>query len=152
MMGDVDYARWVESKRHQNPSKRLVQQQIRDAEQGILQFRNSSKDFVGCKEISDEMLSSVHYWIFKDEEFRSVCPAPPPKVFLIKGSSGMGKTTLIHSVMVEAFDQGKARDVPIYPSVISPHKVYEKWLGESEKRIARAFDQAFSRPTIMFID
>jgi SpoVK/Ycf46/Vps4 family AAA+-type ATPase len=54
--------------------------------------------------------------------------------------------------MVEAFDQGKQREIPIYTSVISPHKVYEKWLGESEKRVARAFDQAFSRPTIMFID
>jgi SpoVK/Ycf46/Vps4 family AAA+-type ATPase len=152
MISDIDYARWVESKKQQNPSKRFIQQQIREAEQGIVQFRNSSADFVGCKEICDEILSAVHYWIFKDEEFRAVCPAAPPKVFLIKGSSGMGKTTLVHRAMVEAFDQGKERDIPVYTSIVSPHKVYEKWLGESEKRIARAFDQAFSRPTIMFID
>jgi SpoVK/Ycf46/Vps4 family AAA+-type ATPase len=152
VISDIDYARWLEMKKQKNPSKRFIQQQIREAEQGILQFRNSSADFVGCKEICDEILSAVHYWVFRDEEFRAVCPAPPPKVFLIKGSSGMGKTTLVHSAMVEAFDQGKQRDIPVYTSVVSPHKVYEKWLGESEKRVARAFDQAFSRPTIMFID
>jgi SpoVK/Ycf46/Vps4 family AAA+-type ATPase len=152
IISDIDYARWVESKKQQNPSKRFVQQQIREAEQGVMQFRNSSADFVGCKEICDEILSAVHYWVFKDEEFRAVCPAAPPKVFLIKGSSGMGKTTLVHSAIVEAFDQGKQRNIPVYTSIVSPHKVYEKWLGESEKRVARAFDQAFSRPTIMFID
>jgi SpoVK/Ycf46/Vps4 family AAA+-type ATPase len=152
VISDIDYARWTESKRQQNPSKRFIQQQIREAEQGIIQFRNSSADFVGCKEICDEILSSVHYWVFKDEEFRSVCPAPPPKVFLIKGSSGMGKTTLVHSLLVDAFEQGKQRDIPVYTSIISPHKVYEKWLGESEKRVARAFDQAFAKPTIIFID
>ena len=149
---DADYSKWIESTKQKNPSRRLIQQQIREAEQGIVQFRNSSADFVGCREIIDEILSSVHYWIFKDEEFRAVCPAAPPKVFLIKGSSGMGKTTLIHSLMVEAFDQGKEREIPVYTSVVSPHKVYEKWLGESEKRVARAFDQAFAKPTIMFID
>jgi SpoVK/Ycf46/Vps4 family AAA+-type ATPase len=152
IISDIDYARWIESKKTAKPSKRFIHQQIREAEQGITQFRNSSSDFVGCKEICDEILSAVHYWVFRDEEFRSVCPAPPPKVFLIKGSSGMGKTTLVHRAMVEAFDQGKERDIPVYTSIVSPHKVYEKWLGESEKKIARAFDQAFSRPTIMFID
>src|SRR5487761_1105286 len=120
IISDIDYARWVESRKQQNPSKRFVQQQIREAEQGIMQFRNSSADFVGYKEICDEILSAVHYWVFKDEEFRAVCPAAPPKVFLIKGSSVMGKTTLVHSAMVEAFDQGKQRNIPVYASIVSP--------------------------------
>jgi SpoVK/Ycf46/Vps4 family AAA+-type ATPase len=149
---DSDYAKWVDSKKQQNPSRKVIQQQIRDAEQTISLFRNSAADFVGCQDLVDEMLASVHYWIFKDKDFRAVCPAPPPKIFIIKGSSGMGKTSLVHSVMSEAFEQGKERSIPVFANVISPHKIYEKWLGESEKRLARAFDQSFSKPTIMFID
>ncbi|HZW58073.1 MAG TPA: AAA family ATPase [Nitrososphaerales archaeon] len=152
MATDNDYVKWMDSRKHQRPSRRLVHQQMSEAENTVSPFRKSAEEFVGCRDIVDEVLSSVHYWIFEDEEFKSICPAPPPKVFIIKGSSGMGKTSLVHSVMVEAFEQGKTRGVPVFASSLSPHKIYEKWLGESEKRLARAFDQAFSRPTILFID
>ena len=149
---DSDYVKWQEGKKQSNPSRKFLQAQMQEAESSIAPFKRSANEFVGCREILDEILSSVHYWIFKDEEFRAICPAPPPKVFIIKGSSGMGKTSLVHAIMVEAFSQGKERNIPVYSSSISPHKVYEKWLGESEKRLARAFDQAFSKPTILFID
>ncbi len=40
MASDVDYARWVESKRQQNPSKRFVQQQIREEGLNIVSARD----------------------------------------------------------------------------------------------------------------
>ncbi|MGI0092215.1 MAG: AAA family ATPase [Nitrososphaerales archaeon] len=152
VVSDADYAKWQEARRNSNPSKRFARQQLQEAEATIAPFSSITRDFVSSREIMDEILSSVHYWIFRDEDFRRICPAPPPKVFIIKGSSGMGKTSLVHALMVEAYSQGKERNIAVYASTISPHNVYEKWLGESEKRLARAFDQAFGRPTILFID
>jgi SpoVK/Ycf46/Vps4 family AAA+-type ATPase len=125
---------------------------LREAESTISSYKDQTRDFVGCEEVRDEILSSVEYWVLRDENFRRICHAPPPKIFIVKGSSGMGKSSLVHSVMVEAFERGKEIGIPVFSSVISPHKVYDKWLGESEKKIARAFDDAFSKPTIVFID
>lgn len=123
-----------------------------DAERTIAPYRKLASEFVGYKDIVDEILSSVHYWVFDDEEFKSICVAPPPKVFILKGSSGTGKTSLVYAAMVRAFEQGKARGVPLRVSSVSPSSVYEKWWGESEKKLAAAFDDAFTRPTVLFID
>jgi SpoVK/Ycf46/Vps4 family AAA+-type ATPase len=152
LASDKEYASWIQSKKTERPGGRFAFQKIREAEQSVASFRSSAKEFVGCEEVRDEILSSVEYWVLRDEEFMRICGAPPPKIFIVKGSSGMGKSSLVHSVIVEAFERGKEHGIPVYSSVISPHKVYDKWLGESEKRIARAFDEAFSRPTIVFID
>lgn len=130
------------------PSK----EQFDEAERTIAPYRNSASEFVGYEDVVDELLSSVQYWIFDDEEFKRICVAPPPKVYILKGSSGTGKTSLVHSVMVQAFEQGKARGIPLRSKPISPSGVYDKWWGESEKNLAAAFDEAFSRPTIIFID
>ena len=152
MTSDKEYAKWVESKRQQNPSSRLVNERIHLAEQTVAPFRSSASDFVGCIEVKDEILSSIEYYVMRDEQFRSICKTSPAKIFIVKGSSGMGKSTLVHSVLVEAFERGKERNIAVYAKVISPHKVYDKWLGESEKKIAQAFDDAFSKPSIIFID
>jgi SpoVK/Ycf46/Vps4 family AAA+-type ATPase len=149
---DEEYVLWIESKNKASPSRRLIEQQIREAEKTVAPFGESLQDIVGCEDLIDEILSSVHYWVFKDDYFKSVCPAPPPKIFIIKGSSGMGKTLLVRSAIYRAFLQGKQRSIPVYANTISPHKIYEKWLGESEKRLAKVFDEAFLRPTIIFID
>ena len=129
-----------------------AREQFADAERSIAAYRREAAEFVGYRDLVDEMLSSVHYWIFDDEEFKRICVAPPPKVFILKGSSGTGKTSLVHAVMVRAFEQGRARGVPLRAKSLSPSSVYDKWWGESEKNLAAAFDDAFARPTIMFID
>lgn len=128
------------------------QEQFDEAERTIAPYRHAATEFVGYEDVVDEMLSSVHYWVFDDEEFKRICVAPPPKVYILKGSSGTGKTSLVHAVMVQAFEQGKARGIPLRSKSISPSGVYDKWWGESEKNLAAAFDDAFSRPTIIFID
>ena len=88
----------------------------------------------------------------RDEAFRGICPTAPPQVFIVKGSSGTGKTSLVHTVMVEGNAKGAEKQIPVYAQLVSPHKIFDKWLGESEKKIAQVFDEAFKRPTILFID
>jgi len=142
MASDSEYRRWyIEStNRKRKPSRKLIRQQLSDAHATIASFASLCADYVGYNEVKDELLSAVQYWIVRDENFRSICPTAPPQVFIVKGSSGTGKTSLVHSVMVEAYSKGAEKQVPVYSQSVSPHKIFDKWLGESEKKIAQVFD------------
>ncbi|HYB03987.1 MAG TPA: AAA family ATPase, partial [Nitrososphaerales archaeon] len=154
MASDADYRRWYleSTSKSKKPSRKLVRQQLNDAHATIAPFAPLVTNFVGYSEVKDEILSAVQYWVVKDEAFRSICPTAPPQVFIVKGSSGTGKTSLVHSVMVEGYAKGAEKQIPVYAQLVSPHKIFDKWLGESEKKIAQVFDEAFRRPTILFID
>ncbi len=152
MASDQDYRKWILTRKSGKPSKKLIQQQLTDAEATVASLSKSVSKLVGYAEVKDEILSAVQYWVLKDQEFQRICPTAPPQVFIVKGSSGTGKTSLVHSVMVEATARGKEKGIPVYAEKVSSHRIFDKWLGESEKKIAQIFDQAFKRPTIVFID
>jgi SpoVK/Ycf46/Vps4 family AAA+-type ATPase len=154
MASDTDYRKWYleSTSKSKKPSRKLVRQQLNDAHATIAPFAPLVTNFVGYNEVKDEILSAVQYWVVKDETFRSICPTAPPQVFIVKGSSGTGKTSLVHSIMVEGYAKGAEKQIPVYAQLVSPHKIFDKWLGESEKKIAQVFDEAFRRPTILFID
>ena len=154
MASDSEYRKWYmdATSKNRKPSRKLLRQQMADARSTIAPFSSMVENYVGYNEVKDEILSAVQYWIVRDEAFRSICPTAPPQVFIVKGSSGTGKTSLVHSVMVEAYAKGAEKQIPIYSQLVSPHKIFDKWLGESEKKIAQVFDEAFRRPTILFID
>jgi SpoVK/Ycf46/Vps4 family AAA+-type ATPase len=154
MASDAEYRKWYleSSNNAKKPSRKLIRQQLNDAHATIAPFATLAANFVGYTEVKDEILSAVQYWVLRDETFRSICPTAPPQVFIVKGSSGTGKTSLVHSVMVEAYAKGSEKQIPVYAQLVSPHKIFDKWLGESEKKIAQVFDEAFKRPTILFID
>ncbi|MFI5420506.1 MAG: AAA family ATPase, partial [Nitrososphaerales archaeon] len=154
MASDAEYRKWyIQSSRSgKKLSKKIMRQQLIDAQASVAPFSRLAPTFVGYGEVKDEILSAVEYWIVRDEGFRNLFPMPPPQVFIVKGSSGTGKTSLVHSLMYEATTKGAERNIPVFAQLVSPHKIFDKWLGESEKKIAQVFDEAFKRPTILFID
>jgi SpoVK/Ycf46/Vps4 family AAA+-type ATPase len=149
---DADYKRWLEEEAKRANLRESAQKALQEAENSVKKFESSLKDLIGYENVIDEIMSSVYYWVYADEDFRKICPAAPPKVFIVKGASGTGKTTLAESIMVEAFRIGKGRNIPVFAFKMSLHQIYEKWLGESEKKIAQFFDQAFQKPSIIFMD
>lgn len=62
---------------------------------------------------------------------------------LFYGPPGTGKTLTACLI-------GKARDLPVYRVDLS--MVVSKWIGETEKNLARLFDQAQQRQWILFFD
>ena len=154
MASDSEYRKWYmqSSRSGKKLSKKIMRQQLIDAQASVAPFSRLATTFVGYSEVKDEILSAVEYWIVRDEGFRNLFPMPPPQVFIVKGSSGTGKTSLVHSLMYEATTKGAERSIPVFAQLVSPHKIFDKWLGESEKKIAQVFDEAFKRPTILFID
>ncbi len=148
---DPEYRRWAASSNRKLSSKKALEQ-MRQAEDLVAPFARVAGDFVGYSDVRDELLSSVEYWVVRDEGFRRLCPTPPPQVFILKGTTGTGKTSLVQTVLYDAFCRGRDRGVPIFAEQVSPHEILDKYLGESEKRIASFFDHAFARPSILFID
>lgn len=146
---DSDYREWVNSSKR---STKIVEEQMAEAARRVAPFGKVAQDFVGYGEVRDELLSAVEYWVLRDQTFRDLYPTPPPQVFILKGAGGMGKTSLAHSVMFDAFNRGKSKRVPVFAEEVSPHEILDKYLGESEKKIAAVFDRAFMRPTILFVD
>ncbi len=148
---DQEYRNWARSSNGKVSVKKAQEQMIL-AQDRVAPFARAAEDFVGYSDVREELLSSVEYWVIRDEEFRRLCPTPPPQVFILKGATGTGKTSLVQTVQYDAYRRGSDRKVAIFAEQISPHEVLDKYLGESEKRIASFFDRAFSRPSILFID
>ena len=151
VLTDSEYRAWRKT-RIPDPTPTATKEQMEEAANVVAPFRRSAENFVGYSEVRDELLSAVEYWVLRDKEFRDLFPTPPAQVFIIKGMTGTGKTSLVHTTMVDAYDRGEAKGIPVFAQEVSPHEILDKYLGESEKRIATVFDKAFSRPSIMFID
>jgi len=150
-MTDSEYREWKRSN-SSKVSATLAKEQLAEAADLVNPYRKAAENFVGYSEVRDELLSAVEYWVLRDKEFRDLFPTPPAQVFILKGMTGTGKTSLVHTTMLDAYDRGKAKGIPVFAQEVSPHQILDKYLGESEKRIATVFDKAFSRPSILFID
>ena len=148
---DSDYRDWKKSNGSQALAT-LTKEQMSEAADMVIPFRRVAKDFVGYSGVRDELLSAVEYWVLRDKEFRDLFPTPPAQVFILKGMTGTGKTSLVHTIMLDAYERGKEKGIPVFAQEVSPHEILDKYLGESEKRIATVFDKAFSQPSILFID
>lgn len=148
---DPEYRTWAKSA-NSRLTTRQSQELMAEAGDLVAPFAKVTEDFVGYSEVRDELLSSVEYWVVRDEEFRNLCPTPPPQVFILKGTTGTGKTSLVQTVLYDAYCRGRDKGVPVFAEQVSPHEILDKYLGESEKRIASFFDRAFNRPSILFID
>jgi len=112
----------------------------------------SRKDLVGRAEELNKILVSAHYHIFRDPEVRKACPVPPPKVFILKGSSGSGKTFFAEVCQREVFEEGLKYGVIVAYASLKPENVYTMWYGRSAQQLGSFFQAAFQRPSIILID
>ena len=125
---------------------------LKDSKKIVEGYRDTVSDVVIPETVLDDILGSIHYYVLKDEEFIKMNPHNPPKVFVLKGGTGTGKTSIVHSIACRAVDDAEKAHKAVWFSQISTHNILTKWLGDSEKAMARSFDVAFVRPTILFFD
>jgi len=110
------------------------------------------EDVVGREEDLDKILVSVHYHIFRDPEVRKACPVAPPKVFILKGGSGSGKTFFAEASQRETFVEGLKYGMLVHYASLKPENVYTMWYGRSAQQLGTFFQEAFYRPSIVLID
>ncbi len=118
-----------------------------------LDFPNVRReDVVGREEELERVLISAYYHIFRDPNVRKACPIPPPKVFILKGSSGSGKTFFAEACQREIFEEGLKYGIIVNYASLKPENVYTMWYGRSAQQLGSFFQEAFQKPSIILID
>lgn len=136
------------------PEKRVkeVEKKAKKIRKRIDFPRVRKKDIVGREKDLERILISAHYHIFRDPEVRKSCPIPPPKVFILKGASGSGKTFFAEACQREVFEAGLRYGMLVYYASLKPEEIYTMWYGKSAQQLGEFFSSAFQNPSIVLID
>jgi SpoVK/Ycf46/Vps4 family AAA+-type ATPase len=102
-------------------------------------------DVIGLEHVKEELRKAIILPTKVDPE---KLPLGWPTGIMLFGPPGCGKTLVVAAV---------ATEVDAYFFYVDPALVMSKWLGESEKNVARVFEEARrkasrKRPAIIFID
>lgn len=111
-----------------------------------------SEDVIGRESELAKVMVGVHYHVFRNKELRNASPLPPPKIFIVKGESGSGKSYFCEAVQREAFEEGLKEGLIINYPTLRPQEVYSMWYGSSAQRLSQFFDAAFLQASVVFID
>mgnify|MGYP000117778928 FL=1 len=136
------------------PEKRIaeVERKARTIRKRMDFPRVRRTDVVGREEEFERVLLSAYYHIFRDPEIRKNSPVPPPKVFILKGGSGSGKTFFAEACQREIFEAGLRYGLIVYYASLKPEEVYTMWYGKSAQQLSSFFEAAFQRPSVILID
>ncbi|MGQ9478894.1 MAG: AAA family ATPase [Thermoproteota archaeon] len=136
------------------PDKRrkIVEKKARKIRKDPFFPRVSKDDLVGREDEFFRVMVSIHYHVLRDPEIRKMFTVPPPKLFVIKGSSGSGKTFFAEVVQREGFEKGLEYGLLVNLYKLKPEDVYSMWYGQSAQRLSEFFKSAFFNPSIVLID
>ncbi len=108
-------------------------------------------DLVGREKEVNIFLSSVYSHVLKHPEVVQLSQ-PPPKVFIVKGEPGSGKSFLIKAVMREAFDRAIEEGFILDLKPLEGAAINSPFMGMYSGAISGAFADAQKKPTFLFID
>jgi len=114
--------------------------------------RAKIEEIVGREKELKQVMLSVRYHVLRDGEVRKVATAPPPKLIVIKGGSGTGKTFFAEGIMRWAFEEGLSYGLLVNYSSLKPEQVYTMWYGQSAARLSGFFESSFMRPSVILVD
>jgi SpoVK/Ycf46/Vps4 family AAA+-type ATPase len=114
--------------------------------------RTSIADLAGRDKEFRQVMLSIQYHVLRDKEVRRIATAPPPKLFVIKGSSGTGKTVFAEALMRWAFEEGLMYGLLVEYNSLKPEQVYTMWYGQSAARLSSFFESSFMRPSVVLVD
>jgi transitional endoplasmic reticulum ATPase len=107
-------------------------------------------DIVGREKEFNRLFYSYQYHIMQDRGHGAL--AAPSKVFIVKGESGSGKTSLVTAFMREAYKQALRNGLVLTVDKIRSAEVLTKYMNESSSKLAKRFNDDLARPSIIFID
>jgi SpoVK/Ycf46/Vps4 family AAA+-type ATPase len=116
-------------------------------------FPKTREHLVGRDNEYQQIMSSISFHVVRDPYVRDVFKnAPPPKFFILKGSSGTGKSLLAEVAMREGILHGIKNGVNVQPTSVKGSDVFDPYYGQSARNLQSIFDRAFTTPTILFVD
>ncbi|MEM2088833.1 MAG: AAA family ATPase, partial [Thermoproteota archaeon] len=146
------YRMWKFLRLPPDKRRKIVEKKARKIRRNPAFPRFSKSDLVGRDDELFKIMVSIHYHVLRDPEIRKTFTTPPPKLFVIKGSSGSGKTFFAEIVQREGFEKGLEYGFLINLAKLKPEQVYSMWYGQSAQRLSEFFNNAFYNPSVILID
>ncbi|MEM2940687.1 MAG: AAA family ATPase [Thermoproteota archaeon] len=146
------YRMWKFLRLPPDKRRRIVEKKARKIRRNPFFPKVTKSDLVGRDEELFKVMVSIHYHVLRDPEIRKTFTTSPPKLFVIKGSSGSGKTFFAEVVQREGFEKGLEYGLLINFAKLKPEQVYSMWYGQSAQRLSEFFNSAFYNPSIILID
>jgi len=141
-----DFRKWRNARL--TPSK--VRRKIRELDK---LFPRKREELVGRNREFELIMSSIAYHVIRDEAIINLLKGmEPPKFFILKGSTGTGKTLLAEVCLREAVLYGLKHGVNVQPMVVQCDEIFHPLYGQSLKNLTAIFKRAEETPTVMFLD
>ena len=116
-------------------------------------FPTTHKQLIGRDDEYQQIMSSIGFHVVRDRDVLDIFRnAPPPKFFILRGSSGTGKSILAQVCIREGVVHGIMNGVNVQPMSVRGADVFDPYYGQSARNLAHIFEQGSKTPTILFID
>lgn len=145
-LANREYRRWRNAKL--NPRK--ISKKLAELEK---KFPKKREDIVGRDKEYELIMSAVGYHVIRDHSLTTVFKgAPPPKFFLLKGTTGSGKSLLAEVCLRDAIEYGLSKGVNVQPIVVMGNDIFNPLYGQSVLNMSYIFRRAKDVPSIIFFD
>ena len=119
-------------------------------------YVSAANDVEGYVDVRSKISFAVEYWVIRNKKFKEswdrLSPIPPPQVFILKGNSGSGKTTIAKAAIREAVLKASKKPLPVTVHEIDAHGILEKYVGEPERKLGKVLKEAMDKPSIILLD
>ncbi len=145
-MVNREYRRW----RNARLTPRKLRKKLRELEK---RFPKKKEDLVGRDKEYQLIMTAIAYHVIRDPTVRKIFQgAPPPKFFILKGSTGTGKSLLAEVCLRDAVAYGIERGVNVQPLIVHSEDIFHPLYGQSVRNLSAIFRRARDVPSVIFFD
>lgn len=146
MLSNREYRRWKNALLNpRRMAKRLSELEKR--------FPKKREDLVGRDREYQLIMSAIGYHVIRDNALINLLKgAPPPKFFILKGTTGSGKTLLAEVCIRDGVEYGISKNVNVQPIVVMGSDIFNPLYGQSVLNLSYIFRKARDVPSIIFFD
>lgn len=145
-LANRDYRRWKNARL--TPKK--LKKRLHELDK---KFPKKREDLIGRDKEFQAIMTAIAYHVIEDPAVRGLFKgAPPPKFFILKGSTGTGKSMLAEICLREAVVHGLSLGVNVQPIVVNADEIFHPLYGQSLRNLAAIFKRAKDTPSVIFFD
>ncbi|MCQ5336993.1 MAG: AAA family ATPase [Candidatus Methanomethylicia archaeon] len=145
-LANKDYKKW----RNARLNSRIIKKRLTEIDK---KFPKKREDLVGRDKEYQLIMSAIGYHVIRDPSLLEIFKgAPPPKFFILKGTTGSGKTLLAEVCIRDAIEYGINKGVNVQPIVVMGSDIFNPLYGQSVINLSYIFRKAKDTPSVIFFD
>ncbi|NHV45976.1 MAG: AAA family ATPase [Candidatus Verstraetearchaeota archaeon] len=145
-LANKDYKKW----RNARLNSRIIKKRLTEIDK---KFPKKREDLIGRDKEYQLIMSAIGYHVIRDPSLLEIFKgAPPPKFFILKGTTGSGKTLLAEVCIRDAIEYGINKGVNVQPIVVMGSDIFNPLYGQSVINLSYIFRRAKDTPSVIFFD